>query len=195
MEKNIAELVNIANNIYEKGLVSGKAGNISTRFKSEVGDVISITPTLKSLGELNEEDIVLTDLDGSVLSKGNPSSEVNMHIEIYKNRKDINGIVHTHSPYATGFAFSSKRIKKHEGFGDINSEFLDYIEYKKPGSMELAKKAAEGLSYDNVLILKNHGIICVGDDLKEAAALALFVEEIAKTQFITHMLNSTHDYI
>ena len=65
MKKNIAEVVNISNNVYEKGLVSGKAGNISTRHKSECGDIISITPTLKSLGDLKEEDIVLASAIGT----------------------------------------------------------------------------------------------------------------------------------
>ena len=116
MKKNIFEIIDVSNEIYDKGLVSGKAGNISARFKGENGDIIGITPTLKSLSDLSEEDIVLVDLDGNVLTRGKPSSEVNMHIEIYKKRPDVNGIVHTHSPYATGFAFSSKRLKRLEGF-------------------------------------------------------------------------------
>lgn len=190
MKKNIQEIITVANNIYNKGLVSGKAGNISARFKGENGDIIGITPTLMSLGNLDEENIILVDLDGNVLTKGKPSSEVNMHLEIYKKRPDVNGIVHTHSPYATGFAFSNKRIKRLEGFGEIKNPYLPYIEYEKPGSNELAFKASEGLGKDDVLVLKNHGVICVGENLKEAGSLAVFVEESAKTQFITHMLNS-----
>ena len=105
MKENIAEIVAVCNEIYDKGLVSGKAGNVSARF----GDVVAITPTLKSLSRLDEEDIVLVNMDGEVLTKGKPSSEVNMHLEIYKNRSDVTAIVHTHSPYATGFAFSDKK--------------------------------------------------------------------------------------
>ena len=80
-------------------------------------------------------------------------------------------------------------------FGTVNSKFLASIDYEKPGTNKLAKKAAEGLSTENVLILKNHGVVCISDNLKEAESLALFVEETAKTQFITHMLNSSEDYI
>ena len=112
MEKNIEEIINVSDYLYKNKLVAGKAGNVSARFKGEDGDVIAITPTLKSLYELNEEDIVLVDLEGNLLTKGKPSSEVDLHLEIYKKRSDVNGIVHTHSPYATGFAFSSKRIKQ-----------------------------------------------------------------------------------
>ena len=193
MKKNIAEIIGISNEIYDKGLVSGKSGNISARFKGENGDIIAITPTLKSLSNLHEEDIVLVDMNGNVLTRGVPSSEVNMHIEIYKKRPDVNGIVHTHSPYATGFAHSTKRIRRLEGFGAIKSEYMAEIEYEKPGSDELAKSASEGLGNEDVLILKKHGVVCVADSLKEAELLAIFVEESAKTQFITYMLNSTED--
>ena len=195
MKKNINEIINVSNEIYNKGLVSGKAGNISARFKTENGDVIGITPTLKSLSDLNEEDIVLVDFNGNILTKGKPSSEVNMHLEIYKKRSDVNGIVHTHSPYATGFAFSSKRLKRLEGFGEIKNPYLPFIDYEKPGTDELAKSASEGIGSEDVLILKNHGVICVGENLKEAKLLAIFVEETAKTQFITHMLNSVEEII
>lgn len=189
MKKNINEVIDVANEIYNKGLVSGKAGNISVR----LGDSVAITPTLKSLSNLNEEDIVLVDMDGNILTKGKPSSEVNMHLEIYKKRPDVTAIVHTHSPYATGFAFSNKKLKRLEGFGAIKTPYISDIEYEKPGTDELAKSASEGIGQEDVLILKNHGVICVSDSLKEAMLLAVFVEETAKTQFITYMLNSAEE--
>ena len=191
MKKNIAEIISVSNEIYNKGLVSGKSGNISARF----GDVIAITPTLKSLSNLKEEDIVLVNMDGEVLTKGKPSSEVNMHLEIYKKRHDVNAIVHTHSPYATGFAFSDKNLKRLEGFGAIKNPYISSIEYEKPGTDELAKSASEGIGKEDVLILKKHGVICVSDELKEAMLLAVFVEETAKTQFISLMLNSVEDHV
>ena len=195
MKKNIAEIIKTSNEIYDKGLVSGKSGNISARFKKDGNDIVAITPTLKSLSDLSEEDIVLVDMKGNVLTKGKPSSEVNMHLEIYKKRPDVNAIVHTHSPYATGFAFSSKRLKRLEGFGAIKSPYLSYIEYEKPGTDELALSASAGIKDEDVLILKNHGVICVSENLKEAKLLAVFVEETAKTQFITYMLNSVEDIV
>ena len=195
MTKNIAEIINVADEIYDKGLVSGKAGNISKRIKGSTGDIVAITPTSKSLSNLSEEEIVLVDMDGNALTKGNPSSEINMHLEIYKKRPDVNAIVHTHSTYATGFAFSDKKLKKLEGFGQITNPYITQVEYEKPGSDELAKKAGEGLKSDDVLILKNHGVICVGDSLNEAELLAVFVEETAKTQFVTLMLNSVEDFV
>ena len=165
MKKNVQEIIDVGNNIYNKNLVSGKSGNISKRIKTANGDIIAITPTLKSLANLNPEDIVLVDLEGNLLTKGKPSSEVNMHLEIYKKRNDVNGIVHTHSPYATGFAFSTKKIKRLEGFGEIKDPYLPEIEYEKPGSIELANSASDGIKNSDVLVLKNHGIICVSENL------------------------------
>ncbi|WP_407410617.1 class II aldolase/adducin family protein [Methanobrevibacter sp.] len=195
MKKNVKEIIDVGNNIYNKNLVSGKSGNISKRIKTANGDIVAITPTLKSLANLKPEDIVIVDFDGNTLTSGKPSSEVNMHLEIYKKRDDVNGIVHTHSPYATGFAFSNKKIKRLEGFGEIKNPYLPDIEYEKPGTAELAKSASEGIGDSDVLVLKNHGVICVSENLKEAESLAVFVEESAKTQFITYMLNSAEDII
>ena len=195
MTKNIAEIINVADEIYNKGLVSGKAGNISKRIKGSTGDIVAITPTSKSLSKLNEEEIVLVDMDGNTLTKGTPSSEINMHLEIYKKRSDVNAIVHTHSTYATGFAFSGKKLKRLEGFGQITTPYITEVEYEKPGTDELADNVAKCIGKEDALILKNHGVVCVGENLKEAKLLAIFVEEIAKIQFITHMLNSAEDLI
>ena len=191
MEKEIVRsVVEMSAYLFERGLVPGKAGNVSARFKGESGDIVAITPTLKSLAELREEDIVLVNEKGETLTKGKPSSEVFMHLDIYKENPEVYGIAHTHSPYATGFAFSNKRIKRLEGFGKIESEYIKDIEYFKPGSIELAEAASEALKSEDVIVLKNHGIVATGETLKEAATLVEFVEEIAKTQFITNVLNS-----
>lgn len=193
MDIDVKEIIEIAHDLYNRQLVSGKAGNISVRVKIEDKDIIAISPTLKSLKDLKEEEIVLVNLDGEVLTKGKPSSEINLHLEIYKARNDVNAIVHTHSPYATGFAFSSKKIKRLEGFGKITTPFLEEINYLPPGSVELAENAAKAIGDEDVLILKHHGVLCVADELKEAANLAEFIEDSAKTQFITHTLSLTED--
>lgn len=194
MENQAKTIVDTSKYIYNRKLTSGKAGNVSSRFKGEDGDIIAITPTLKSLKNLNEQDIVLLDLDGNVLSKGKPSSEVNLHLSIYKKRKDINGIIHSHSPYATGFAFSEKKIKGRDRFEKISGSFLIDVEYEDPGSEELAISASKAAEHEDVIILKNHGVICMGSSLDEACELSEFIEDIAKTQFITYMLN-LHDSI
>ncbi len=191
---NIKSVIDVSNYLFKRKLVSGKAGNVSARFKDNGMDVIAITPTMKSLGNVKEEDIILVDIDGNNLTKGTPSSEVYLHLAIYKEKKDIGGIVHTHSPFATGFAFSDKRIKRLEGFGQIKSPYLADIDYEKPGSEELANSSAKALKNEDVLILKKHGVIATGENVKEACSLAEFVEDIAKTQFISHTLNLSNSF-
>lgn len=193
MEDTVKSVVDISKYLFKRKLVSGKAGNVSSRFKNDGIDVIAITPTMTSLKNIKEKDIVLVDLDGNVLTKGKPSSEIYLHLSIYKEKKDVNSIVHTHSPYATGFAFSNKRIKRLEGFGKIKTPYLEYLDYESPGSEKLAKKAVEALKED-VLVLKKHGIIATGPNLEEACLLAEFVEDIAKTQFISHTLNLSNSF-
>ena len=140
MKEIVKSVVDVSRYIFERGLVPGKAGNVSARINSEDGFIIAITPTLVSLHDLNDDDIVLVKDNGEILSKGKPSSEVNMHLAIYREKPEVNGIVHAHSPYATGFAFSDKKLKRLEGFGAIKSEYVKEVPYEKPGSIELAEK-------------------------------------------------------
>ncbi len=185
----VESVIEASNYIFNRKLVSGKAGNISARFKDSEMDIVAITPTNVSLADVNKENVVLVDLNGKSLSRGQPSSELFLHLEIYKNRPEVMGIVHTHSPYATGFSFSDKKIRRLEGFGEIKKPYLEELGYQKPGSIELAQKTAEKMMDEDVIILKNHGVVASGINVKEAASLAEFVEEIAKTQFISHIIN------
>jgi len=194
MEDAVKSVVDVSRYLFERKLVSGKAGNVSIRFQNEETNLIAITPTMISLKDVKEDDIVLVDLDGNILTKGKPSSEVNLHLSIYKEKKHVNGIVHTHSPYATGFSFSNKKIMRLEGFGKIKKPYLDEIPYITPGSEKLAKIAVMALD-DDVLVLKNHGILATGPNLKEACSLAEFVEDIAKTQYISHFLNQSDSFL
>ncbi len=183
----IKEICETAHYIYQKGLAPGKSGNISA-FSN---DVMVITPSGVSLGYVKEEEISMVDLDGNILAGGEtPSSELQLHLEIYKNRKDVKGIVHTHSSYATGYAISGKMIERLEGFGEINNPFLKMVEYAQPGSLKLANLAAEGLKNEEVVILNKHGVVATGKSLFEAALLAEFVEETAKTQFVARVLGN-----
>ena len=193
MDDTVKSIVDVSKYLFERKLVSGKAGNVSSRFKNKEIDIIAITPTMISLKNVKEEDIVLVDFDGNILTKGKPSSEINLHLSIYKEKKNVNGIVHTHSPYATGFAFSNKKIKRLEGFGKIKKPYLEDLDYETPGSEKLAENAAKALNED-VLILKKHGVLATGNNVREACLLAEFIEDIAKTQFISNMLNLSYSF-
>ena len=186
----IEQIINSAHHIYNKGMIIGKAGNISIIDNDR--KYIYITASGTDFKSLNYNDILKVKLDDlSYISNNDkvPSMETNLHIGVYKNRNDINSVVHIHSPYATGFAFSNKKLRQQEGFGEITGEYIKEVDYFPPGSKTLAENASDALKNEDAIILKNHGIICIGKNIDEATLLSEYVEGIAKTQYITHVLN------
>ena len=176
--------------MYQRKLVSGRGGNISYKYKESGETKIAITASGTSFKDIKNKDVLITDLLGNIkYGDGTPSSELGMHLAIYKKRPDLNSIIHTHSPYASGFAFSDIKLKKLEGFGTINNEFISIVDYAPPGSVELANCTSKLMEKENVVILQNHGVIAAEKDINEAALLAEFVEESAKTQLVSYILN------
>jgi len=193
----------VAHYIYQKGLTPGRSGNISMKVwnipdtsnnvdvPEEVDDdpLILITPSGVSLRDVTLGNVIVTDLDGEKLEgDGEPSSETGMHLEIYSKRDDVEAIVHTHPPYATGFSFTDKKIPRFEGFGEIKAPYIAEIEYAVPGSLNLVESASDGLINEDVLLLRNHGVVTVGPDIFEAVLLAEFTESSAKTGFVIQVL-------
>ncbi len=188
----LRKMIQISSYLYEKGLVPGKSGNISIRYKKDEFERIAVTPRGLSLKSLAEKDIVIVDMEKNKIYDDNktPTSELLMHLKIYKTRKDVNAVIHTHSPIATGFAFAGEKIEKIEGFGPVNDKFITYVDYYNPGSVELAEAVSKGLEKSDVVILEEHGIVSVGKNLDDASLLSEFIEESAKTQFVKRVLMS-----
>jgi L-fuculose-phosphate aldolase len=184
-------MVEISSYLYEKGLVPGKSGNISMKFKKDEFERVAVTPSGVSLKMLDEKDILIVDMNGNLIynSEIKPTSELIMHLKIYEERDDINAIVHTHSPIATGFAFAGEKIDRIEGFGPIKDKYISFVNYYPPGSVELADAVSKGLNNQDVVLLKEHGLVALGENLDEATLLAEFIEESAKIQFVKRILN------
>jgi L-fuculose-phosphate aldolase len=184
------KMVEISSYLYEKRLVPGKSGNISIRFKNNEHEQIAVTPSGLSLKALDENDIIIVDINGNIIysTDKKPTSELLMHLKIYHNREDVNAVVHTHSPIATGFSFAGEKIERIEGFGPIQVQFIPFVDYYSPGSVELAEAVSKALKKTDTIILKDHGIVALGKNLDEASLLAEFIEESAKTQFIKQIL-------
>ena len=186
----VSKIVETAYHIYDKDMTIGKAGNIS--IIDESGEYMYITASGTDFKSLVHEDVIKINIDNlsyeSVDDKV-PSMETNLHIGVYNKRNDVNSVVHVHSPYATAFAFSEKKMRQLEGFGEITGEYIHMIDYYPPGSKKLAEHASDALKYEDKILLKNHGLICVGKDIDEATLLCEYVEGIAKTQYIAHVLN------
>jgi L-fuculose-phosphate aldolase len=112
---------------------------------------------------------------------------------IYKNRKDIGGIVHSHSVYALAVAASRKTVPVFldEMFSEIGGE-IEVSKYALPGSDELASNILTKLGDKNALLLANHGTVCCGKDLEEAFWVAETVEKICKIFVLSSMLGAVH---
>ncbi len=191
MDNNIVEkIVKTAHHIYDKDMILGKAGNIS--ILDENNKFMYITASGTDFKSLSHEDILKVNLDDlSYVSHGDrvPSMETNLHVNVYKKRSDVKSVVHVHSPYATAFAFSNRRLRQLEGFGEITGEYITEVDYYPPGSKKLAQHASDALKNEDKVLLKDHGVITVGENIDEATLLCEYVEGIAKTQYITHVLN------
>jgi len=174
--------VDICHKLYERKYVVGSGGNISVR----EGDLIYATPTGSILGFLREEGISVVNINGEVI-KGKPTSEINMHLNLYRKRDDINAIIHAHSLYSTAFSIANKKIELLTPEAKIFLKKIGYVGYFEAGSLELAEEVAK--RDEDVIILKDHGVVCLGRDLIDAYIKIEVLEEIAKLNLIVNALS------
>ncbi|HYE80987.1 MAG TPA: class II aldolase/adducin family protein [Clostridia bacterium] len=169
-------------------LVVGTWGNISVRVPEE--DCMAITPSGVDYNDIPAEGIVIMDMEGRIVA-GNmkPSIEWPMHLEVYKNRKDVNAVVHTHSTYCTAMAIARKPIPAAaEDMVQIVGGNVRVGSYCLPGTPELGKAAVEALEGRNAVLLANHGCLAAGKDLKETMKIAQIVEKSAKAVIFAQIL-------
>lgn len=163
------------------GLANGTMGNLSARS----GDRIAVSPSGTPYEQVTPEKVPIVTMDGEHL-EGDvaPSSETPMHRIIYGERSDVGGIVHTHSPYASTFASLNQKITaSHYLIGFAGPE-IPVTGYAPPGSEELGELAAETLGQDHqAALLKNHGVITVGETLASAFEVAEMVEYCAQIHY------------
>ena len=171
------EMVRWGRKIIEKELVIGAGGNISTRFE----DTMLISPSGFGFDELTPNDYVTVSLKtGKTLSQGRPSSEVVMHWFCYLQRSDINAVVHTHPPLTIGVIGGGGRIEPM--FPDFVAYLgtLGYIDYVTPCTADLARVVQDQIKDKNGVLMIGHGVLTVGQNLKEAFQRTELIEESAK---------------
>lgn len=160
------QLVAIGRKLADRGLVSGTDGNLSLR----LGDgLILTTPTGRRKGELRPEDLVVVDASGRVVGPGKPSSELPLHLRVYADRPDVNGIVHAHPPYTTAFAVAGRTVP-----ADVLPEVLltigeiGFAPYGTPSTAEVPERLAPLLRDHVCFVLQNHGALAIGPDIVAA---------------------------
>lgn len=170
--------------LYQRGLNSGYGGNISFR----QGEKVFITPTGVPKHRLKLEDILACDLEGKTLTAGKPSSESRMHFELYKERPEINAIIHAHPPFLTIMAVSGLDFLPILPEMEILLGEIPRIPYIRPGTPELALAVKESMKKSKVGILLNHGAVSLGKSLEEAFDFLEMAESLARTLVFSHLL-------
>ncbi len=168
----------------KNNLVAWTSGNVSQRDAGS-GYVV-IKPSGLRYDDLHPEHMVVVDLDGKVI-EGNlkVSSDTASHLYIYRHRPDVNGIVHTHSTYATAFAALGRPIPVYltaqadEFGGPIPCGGFALI-----GGEEIGKVVLESIGDSKAVLLKNHGVFTIGSSAEGAVKAAVMVEDIAHTVWI-----------
>lgn len=203
------KIIEIGKFLFDKGYIVATDGNISSRlnFKEilitrtgvckeelKIGDIIKLNITRnviqsvskESQGSQNSEIASTTTLSRN--DKIAPSTEYRMHLEIYKNRPDINAIIHAHPPFATTFAVTGKRLNvKLLTETEATLGQIGYIGYLKPGSLELAKEVGQTSIKHNIMMLAHHGVVVIGKDLTNARYRLERLEFLAKVTLFTFL--------
>jgi len=181
------DIVRFGRLLHQTGLVAATDGNLSVRMD---GSHVLCTPTLMSKGLMQPEDLVLVDHRGhKVLGSREVSSEIAMHLLIYRMRPDVHAVVHAHPPTATGFAASGLALDR-----PLVSEIVVTLgsvplaSYEPPGTPELAEVLAPLVSDHNAILMANHGVVTYGEDLLHAYMNMETVEHYAKIALVTHQL-------
>jgi len=162
-------------------LVVATSGNVSGR-DPETGYVV-IKPSGVKYSELKPTLMVVVDLDGNVVEgKLAPSVDTKTHLYVYRHRPDVNGIVHTHSNYATSFAALGQPIPVY--LTAIADEFGGEIPvggYAKIGGEEIGREIVRSIGKSPAILMKNHGVFTIGPTPEDALKAAIMVEDVAKT--------------
>jgi L-fuculose-phosphate aldolase len=185
--KHREEIVRYGRTLHEKGFVAAMDGNLSVRLKQ---DRILVTPTGLSKGSMRPADLVIVDLEGKqVAGRRHVTSEIGMHLMIYRTRPDVKAIVHAHPPTATGFAAAGIALTEPlvcevvMGLGCI-----PLARYGTPGTAELAQSLEPYVPKYDAILMSNHGVVAYGDTLEHAYMKMETVEHFAQISLVTHML-------
>ncbi len=176
------ELASITRELFQRGLSSGTSGNTSARIPGQP-DRVLIKASGVCFGHCQPEDFVLVDLEGNVLAGDKrPSKEYRFHLGIYKERPEVQAIVHGHSAYATAYATAKGELPVVTAAAEAGLNKVGIVEFAAPGSLELADMVVDAFK-DQTLkaaVLVRHGFVTVGQDIRRAYYLGDVLEDNAK---------------
>lgn len=183
------EIVAAGRKLWQREYVDGNGGNISARLSPEY---VICTPTLLSKGDLRTEDLSLVDLENRQIIGSRPqTSEIRLHLEIYKAVPQAQAVIHCHPPYATAHAIAEvvpqgNLVPEEEVF--VGPVFL--APYETPGTIEFARTVVPMVQQHNTILLSHHGIVCWADTVTHAEWYVEVIETYCKTIMIASHLRS-----
>ena len=185
------EVARAAREMAELGLVAGTSGNVSARLPAD-GErgLLAITALGARCGALSDADIVVVDhvaepVEGDLA----PSSETMLHVAIYRGRPDVGAVVHTHAAYSSVAAVTGTEVPPIVDEMVVNiGGAVRVSEYAFPGSPELAANVCAALGDRNAAIIRNHGAVGVGRDLREALDACVLTERVAQIFVLSSLL-------
>src|SRR5512147_396103 len=182
-----ADIVEVGRRLYARGYTASNDGNISVRLD---GGRLLMTPKSVCKGFMSPEMMCITDLDGKKLAgERDPSSEMQMHLEVYRQRPDAKAVVHAHPPIATGFAVAGiplDRAVLAEVVTTLGS--VPIAEYATPSTKELPEAVRRYVKAHDGMLLANHGALTLGADLYAAYYKMETIEHFAKISLVARML-------
>jgi L-fuculose-phosphate aldolase len=182
-----ADIVEVGRRMYARGYTASNDGNISVRLGA---DRLLMTPKSVCKGFMTPDMMCVTDLDGRKLQgERDPSSEMLMHLEVYRQRPDVQAVVHAHPPTATGFAVAGiplDRAVLAEVLTTLGS--IPIAEYATPSTKELPEAVRKYIKAHDGMLLANHGALTVGADLFGAYYKMETIEHFAKISLVARLL-------
>ena len=188
LKKNIIEAGKRA---YARGYVASNDGNISARVDKKH---VLITPTGISKGFMKTSDLIVVDMHGKIISgKRKPSSEIQVHLQIYKERADVNSVCHLHPPYATGFSVAGIPLDQ-DSLSEVIISLgnIPLVPYCAPGTEDFYKPLLPLLQQYDAFLLANHGALAVGTDVFNAYFKMETLEHYAHILFIAKQLGNVN---
>lgn len=185
------EIVRVGKLMYERSYVVSSDGNISVRLDD--GRIVA-TPTQVSKGRMNEEMLAVTDMDGKPLTDKRASSELAMHLLIYREREDARSVCHAHPPHGSAFAVAGLAIDQ-----PILSEVIltlgcvPLAEYGTPSTDELTEAMRPLVKHHNALLMANHGAVAFGADVWQAFDRLETLEHTAKIAILARALGGAQN--
>ena len=182
-----ADIVEIGRRLYARGYTASNDGNISVRLD---GERLLMTPKNVCKGFMAEAMMCITDLDGRKLAGDrDPSSEMQMHLEVYRQRPDVHAVVHAHPPVATGFAVAGiplDRAVLAEVVTTLGS--VPIADYATPSTTELPEAVRKYVKAHDGMLLANHGALTLGSDLYSAYYKMETIEHFARISLVARLL-------